>query len=205
MVANITRVSTHGSPRCFAVSARSTPLQDKIFSGRPGSGGISSLHRSAAGLRALGASWRTMTYNPWMATRKAHIPRCIVIAGPNGAGKTTFAREFLPRDRGVLNFVNADLIAAGLSPLQPPLAARAAARLVLAELDRLSNARLEGRWVPYWNCIPATVFATVGSQANSLAREARRTWCTEGRRFEAIFTWSGESGELVSAAGGSRW
>jgi len=84
-----------------------------------------------------------------MATRKAHIPRCIVIAGPNGAGKTTFAREFLPRDRGVLNFVNADLIAAGLSPLQPPLAARAAARLVLAELDRLSNARLEGRWVPY--------------------------------------------------------
>ena len=40
-------------------------------------------------------------------------PRCIVIAGPNGAGKTTFAREFLPKDAGVIHFVNADLIAAG--------------------------------------------------------------------------------------------
>jgi len=44
-------------------------------------------------------------------------PRCIVIAGQNGAGKTTFAREFLPKDAGVMHFVNADLIASGLSPL----------------------------------------------------------------------------------------
>jgi predicted ABC-type ATPase len=29
-------------------------------------------------------------------------PRCIIIAGPNGAGKTTFAREFLPKDAGVV-------------------------------------------------------------------------------------------------------
>jgi predicted ABC-type ATPase len=76
-----------------------------------------------------------------MAVRKARVPKCIVIAGPNGAGKTTFAREFLPHDRGILNFVNADLIAAGLSPLRPPLAARAAGRLVLAELDRLVGER----------------------------------------------------------------
>jgi predicted ABC-type ATPase len=48
-------------------------------------------------------------------------PRCIVIAGPNGAGKTTFAREYLPKDAGVIHFVNADLIAAGLSPLRPSL------------------------------------------------------------------------------------
>jgi predicted ABC-type ATPase len=48
--------------------------------------------------------------------RSAHAPRCIVIAGPNGAGKTTFAREFLPREGGVIHFVNADLIASGLSP-----------------------------------------------------------------------------------------
>jgi len=39
-----------------------------------------------------------------------------VIAGPNGAGKTTFAREFLPAAR-VVEFLNADLLAAGLSPL----------------------------------------------------------------------------------------
>jgi predicted ABC-type ATPase len=78
-----------------------------------------------------------------MATRRAHIPRCIVIGGPNGAGKTTFAREFLPHGRKVFNFVNADLIAAGLSPLRPPLAARAAGRLVLAELERLSRDRAD--------------------------------------------------------------
>lgn len=68
-------------------------------------------------------------------------PRCIVIAGPNGAGKTTFAREFLPKDAGIIHFVNANLIAGGLSPLDPKLAALAAGRVFLAELDRLALAR----------------------------------------------------------------
>jgi predicted ABC-type ATPase len=68
-------------------------------------------------------------------------PRCIIIAGPNGAGKTTFAREFLPKDAGVIHFVNADLLAAGLSPLRPQLAALAAGKLFLCELDRLAKAR----------------------------------------------------------------
>jgi predicted ABC-type ATPase len=65
-------------------------------------------------------------------------PRCIVIAGPNGAGKTTFAREFLLADAGVENFVNADLIADGLSPLRPGAAAIAASRIFLTELERLA-------------------------------------------------------------------
>ena len=68
-------------------------------------------------------------------------PRCIIIAGPNGAGKTTFAREFLPKDAGVIHFVNADLLAAGLSPLRPQLAALAAGKLFLCELDRLAKVR----------------------------------------------------------------
>jgi len=70
-------------------------------------------------------------------------PRCIVIAGPNGAGKTTFAREFLSKDVGIARFVNADLIAAGISPLNPSLATPAAARLFLAELDRLANLNVD--------------------------------------------------------------
>ena len=74
------------------------------------------------------------------ATRK---PLCIVIAGPNGSGKTTFAREFLPKDAGIIHFVNADLIASGLSPLRPELATLAAGRLFLAELDRLAKARVD--------------------------------------------------------------
>jgi hypothetical protein len=64
-----------------------------------------------------------------------------VIAGPNGAGKTTFAREYLARDARVIHFINADLIAAGLSPLAPERAALSAARLMLAEIDRLSGAK----------------------------------------------------------------
>ena len=79
-------------------------------------------------------------------TRKKLGPRCLLIAGPNGAGKTTFAKEYLPNDVRVVNFVNADLIATGLSPLKPELAAVAAARLVLEELDRLTKLRADFAW-----------------------------------------------------------
>jgi predicted ABC-type ATPase len=60
--------------------------------------------------------------------------RIIIIAGPNGAGKTTFAREFLLQEAGCPVFVNADLIAAGLSPFAPERAAIQAGRLMLDAL-----------------------------------------------------------------------
>jgi len=43
----------------------------------------------------------------------------------------------------VVHFVNADLIASGLSPLKPELAAIAAARMVLREIDRLAAERTD--------------------------------------------------------------
>jgi predicted ABC-type ATPase len=58
-------------------------------------------------------------------------PRALIIAGPNGAGKTTFAKEFLPREGGCPTFINADLIAAGLSPFDPTRATVQAARLMV--------------------------------------------------------------------------
>ena len=61
----------------------------------------------------------------------ARAPVIYVIGGPNGAGKTTFAREFLPAE-GIFEFLNADLIAAGLAPLQPEAMAIRAARLLLS-------------------------------------------------------------------------
>ena len=70
-------------------------------------------------------------------------PRCVIIAGPNGAGKTTFAREFLSKEANILHFVNPDLIASGLSPLRPELAALAAGRLFLGELQRLVKSRID--------------------------------------------------------------
>ena len=57
-----------------------------------------------------------------------------IIAGPNGAGKTTFAREFLPRQAECPDFINVDLIAAGLSPFDPDRAALRAGRLMLKEI-----------------------------------------------------------------------
>jgi predicted ABC-type ATPase len=63
-------------------------------------------------------------------------PNLYVIAGPNGSGKTTFAREFLPNQVDCKNFINADLIAAGLSPFSPETAAIRAGRLMLEEIER---------------------------------------------------------------------
>ena len=60
----------------------------------------------------------------------------IIIAGPNGAGKTTFAQEYLPNAGACPNFVNADLIAAGLSPFDPDVAAVQAGRLMLQQMRR---------------------------------------------------------------------
>jgi predicted ABC-type ATPase len=60
--------------------------------------------------------------------------KIIIIAGPNGAGKTTFARSFLPEEAQCTRFINADLIAAGLSPFAPEAEALKAGRLMLEEI-----------------------------------------------------------------------
>ncbi len=99
--------------------------------------------------------------------------RVLIIAGPNGAGKTTFAREFLPREGKCPNFVNADLIAAGLAPFRPESAAIRAGRLMLEEIRKhvaegnsfAIETTLSGR--TYANMIP--------------------TWQAAGYRVELIF------------------
>lgn len=69
------------------------------------------------------------------------MPKIIIIAGPNGAGKTTFAREYLPREAACEAFVNADLIAAGLSPFAPERVAVRAGKLMLEEIAQLVSRR----------------------------------------------------------------
>jgi len=78
-----------------------------------------------------------------VAERRSNEKRIIIIAGPNGAGKTTFAREYLPLEVGITSFINADLIAAGLSPFAPELAARRAGRLMIEEIDRCGAAGMD--------------------------------------------------------------
>ncbi|MXX74592.1 MAG: AAA family ATPase [Holophagales bacterium] len=67
--------------------------------------------------------------------------KIILIAGPNGGGKPTFALEYLPYEPACPIFVNADLIAAGVSPLAPDAAAFRAGRLMLGEIDRHARQR----------------------------------------------------------------
>ena len=62
-----------------------------------------------------------------------------IIAGPNGSGKTTFAIEFLPEYVQCPNFINADMIAHGLSPFSPGAAAIKAGKLVLEQINKFAN------------------------------------------------------------------
>ena len=60
--------------------------------------------------------------------------RIVIIAGPNGAGKTTFAEEFLPKEAKLPPFINADLIARGLSPFAPDSVAIQAGKIMLQQI-----------------------------------------------------------------------
>lgn len=71
----------------------------------------------------------------------AQNPCVIIIAGPNGAGKSTFAQEFLPNEASCTRFVNADLIAVGLSPFVPAAATVRAGRLMLEEIRRHASSK----------------------------------------------------------------
>jgi len=66
-------------------------------------------------------------------------PNCYIIAGPNGAGKTTFATKFLPLYADCRTFINADLIAHGLSPFDPNAGMIRAGRLVLERIAEFTN------------------------------------------------------------------
>ncbi len=74
---------------------------------------------------------------------KNRRPNLYIIAGPNGAGKTTFARKFLPQYAECLEFVNADLIAGGLSPFAPERAAILGGRLMLEQIHSLAERGLD--------------------------------------------------------------
>ena len=66
-----------------------------------------------------------------------------IIAGSNGAGKTTFAKTFLAEYAKCDHFVNADLIALGLSPFSPRQAAIKAGKLVLEQIKQFTDAGID--------------------------------------------------------------
>ncbi len=68
-------------------------------------------------------------------------PTVVILAGPNGAGKSTAAPELLQGELAVNEFVNADVIARGLSAFDPDRAAIAAGRVMLGRLKELARQR----------------------------------------------------------------
>jgi predicted ABC-type ATPase len=76
-------------------------------------------------------------------TEQEARPTVYVIAGPNGAGKTTFASQFLPDFVRCQEFLNADLIAAGLSPFAPETQNVRAGRLLLERFRELVSQKAD--------------------------------------------------------------
>ena len=74
---------------------------------------------------------------------KKRKPTCFIISGPNGAGKTTFALRYLPQIAGCRNFVNADLIAYGISPFDSLSAQYEAGRIFLRQIYANINKRVD--------------------------------------------------------------
>lgn len=87
--------------------------------------------------------------------------------------KNNFAREYLPKVAGVIQFVNADLIAQGLAPLDPGGAAIAAGRLLVREVTRLAAARID--------------FAFESTLSGLSCAGHLATWKKEGYRIEIAY------------------
>lgn len=117
------------------------------------------------------------------------VPRVIIIAGPYGAGKTTFARQYLPNEGKCKTFLNADLIAEGISPFDPAAKMSKAVKILLNEielnLERRDSFALESTLSSktYINLIPQwrgrgfeveIIFLHLPSVALSIARTQNR-------------------------------
>jgi predicted ABC-type ATPase len=68
-------------------------------------------------------------------------PDLIIVAGPNGAGKTTFINTYLPEYTNVREFVNADLIAKGISPFDPESGSIEAGKIELQRIRQFLKER----------------------------------------------------------------
>jgi predicted ABC-type ATPase len=102
-------------------------------------------------------------------------PVVVVIAGPNGAGKSTSAARLLPEGLDISHFVNADVIAAGLSAHAPEEVALEAGRIMLGRLDELAAQR------------QSFAFETTLS-ARTYARFLRRLQF-EGYQVHLVYVW----------------
>ncbi len=103
------------------------------------------------------------------------MPHIIVIAGANGAGKSTVA-PFILRDKlGITEFVNADVLAQGLSAYSPEKVAISAGRIMLKRISELAEAKVN------------FAFETTLSTRTFVPR--LRKMRENGYKFKLIFLW----------------
>jgi predicted ABC-type ATPase len=107
--------------------------------------------------------------------RKSPKARVVVVAGPNGAGKSTLAPELLRGTLGVVEFVNADTIARGLSAFNEAGAAIAAGRVMLERLRYLAR--------------QSDSFAFETTLASRTFLPWIKSLKSEGWRFHLIYLW----------------
>jgi predicted ABC-type ATPase len=99
----------------------------------------------------------------------------VLLGGPNGAGKTTAARRLVPHELGILEFINADEIARGLSPFNADAVALTAGRLMIERMRDLVSA---GK---------SFAFETTCSGRAYLG--LLRRWRAEGWRVTLVYLW----------------
>jgi predicted ABC-type ATPase len=102
-------------------------------------------------------------------------PNIIVLAGPNGAGKSTAAPDLLHGALHVDEFVNADVIARGLSAFNPEGAALDAGRVMLSRLKELARQRKN---IAFETTLASRTFAP-------WIRELKK----DGYRFHLFYFW----------------
>ncbi len=103
------------------------------------------------------------------------MPNVIVIAGPNGAGKSTLAPALLRDTFGILEYVNADTIAEGLSAFAPHDASFDAGRVMLGRLHDLAE---EGKDFAFETTLASRTYARWLSELKE-----------KGYRVSLIFLW----------------
>lgn len=110
------------------------------------------------------------------------MPTLYVIGGPNGAGKTTAALELLPNFLDCKEYVNADAIAAGLSPFNVEGVAVQAGRLLLERINQLAE---DGVDFAFESTLSAKIFAGFIEKCK-----------TKGYKIVLIYVWL-ESADLA--------
>ncbi len=70
------------------------------------------------------------------------MPELMIFAGCNGAGKTTAAKVFLPDLFSIIEFINADYIASGISLFNHEAAAIEAGRIFLKRFEEIVSNNL---------------------------------------------------------------